>query len=418
MNERWQSPYPRTIAYNLFIKHFTELNDVYWAHVPAASTIEKKALQELGSEDADPKQYFLVKDEDDRRISATYKDWKNKYREFSNYTRLSMLMLLSSCFETYLRTIVALAIESKPGVIIDCPDAVDGVSLLKSKNGYGDTNSKDYPFASAIDDICTGDWNKRASQLEKYFSSKIISEQDIKDLDCLRVNRNDIGHHFGRTKKKYNTPLFADFESANRLSHSKMISYFALVYKTVTTIDDYLKEKYIGAYDLVKFYFSCIKNGQITSDSVGQQAKDFQKRLGQLGFKPIGGEYCHNLISYCVVGIDNASCLYATKVSVKMIRRELKKQNIHLVREGRTVPFKESFFNKLVKGLMLRGKKEFCGRFVNEHQTEYFYSAKCIEFIFEHLANHIGDEIMGYKIKKGSVNELGGFANTDGKQHE
>ena len=153
MNERWQSPYPHTIAYNLFIKHFTELNDVYWAHVPAASTIEKKAFQELGSEDADPKKYFLVRDEDDRRISATYKDWKEKYREFSNYTRLSMLMLLSSCFETYLRTIVALAIESKPGVIIDCPDAVDGVSLLKSKNGYGDANSKDYPFSSIIDDI-------------------------------------------------------------------------------------------------------------------------------------------------------------------------------------------------------------------------------------------------------------------------
>ena len=155
----------------------------------------------------------------------------------------------------------------------------------------------------------------------------------------------------------------------------------------------------------MKYYFLCIKNGEITSDSVGQQAKDFQKRLGQLGFKPIGGEYCHNLVSYCVVGIDNASCLYATKVSVKMIKRELEKRNICLIHMERRVSFSDSFFHKLVKGLLLRGEKEFCEKLVNEHQTEYFYSTKCIEFIIKHLVEHIGDEIMGYKIKKESPNK-------------
>lgn len=125
-NERWNSPFPHTIAFVLFKEHFTELNHVYWAHVPAASTIEKKALEALKSEDADPKRYFLIPDKDDRRIPKTYAQWKSFYREFSNYTRLNMLMLLSSCFETYLRTIVSLSLESKPGVIIKAPDAVDG----------------------------------------------------------------------------------------------------------------------------------------------------------------------------------------------------------------------------------------------------------------------------------------------------
>ena len=67
-NERWNSPFPHTIAFVLFKEHFTELNYVYWAHVPAASTIEKKALEALKSEDADPKRYFLIPDKDDRRI--------------------------------------------------------------------------------------------------------------------------------------------------------------------------------------------------------------------------------------------------------------------------------------------------------------------------------------------------------------
>ena len=46
-NERWNSPFGKTIAFVLFSKHFTELNDIYWAHVPAASTIESKAKKHL-----------------------------------------------------------------------------------------------------------------------------------------------------------------------------------------------------------------------------------------------------------------------------------------------------------------------------------------------------------------------------------
>lgn len=150
-NERWNSPFPHTIAFVLFKEHFTELNYVYWAHVPAASTIEKKALEALKSEDADPKRYFLIPDKDDRRISKTYAQWKSFYREFSNYTRLNMLMLLSSCFETYLRTIVSLSLESKPGIIIKAPDAVDGWFLFRKNSNYGNYGSKDYQFLELPD---------------------------------------------------------------------------------------------------------------------------------------------------------------------------------------------------------------------------------------------------------------------------
>ena len=93
-DERCNSPFPYTIAFVLFKEHFTELNNVYWAHIPAASTIEKKALEALKSEDADPKRYFLIPDKDDRRIAQTYAQWKSFYREFSNYTRLKYVNAL------------------------------------------------------------------------------------------------------------------------------------------------------------------------------------------------------------------------------------------------------------------------------------------------------------------------------------
>ena len=71
-NERWVSPFPHTIPYLLFVEHFTELNNIYWAHVPAKNTIEKKAFYALKSMEEDPKKYFLIRDEDDRRLPLTY----------------------------------------------------------------------------------------------------------------------------------------------------------------------------------------------------------------------------------------------------------------------------------------------------------------------------------------------------------
>lgn len=69
---RWTSPFEHTIPFSLFHKHFTEINDAYWAYVPAASTIEKRALEGLQNEAEDPRKYFLISDEDDRRVANTY----------------------------------------------------------------------------------------------------------------------------------------------------------------------------------------------------------------------------------------------------------------------------------------------------------------------------------------------------------
>lgn len=133
---RWKSPFCNTLAFTLFKKHFTELNDCYWAFVPAAATIIGKSKKVLHNTD-DPKSYFLIHDEDDRRMAPTYEVWREHFKEFENYTRLNMVMLLSSCFETYLRTVVSQAFESKPGVIIMCPDSIDGVFLLKKGRDMG-----------------------------------------------------------------------------------------------------------------------------------------------------------------------------------------------------------------------------------------------------------------------------------------
>ena len=57
-NVRWESPFPYTLAFNLFKKHLEEINRSYWAFVPAANTIKALANQELVDKTADPKNFL------------------------------------------------------------------------------------------------------------------------------------------------------------------------------------------------------------------------------------------------------------------------------------------------------------------------------------------------------------------------
>lgn len=251
-NVRWESPFPHTLAFNLFKQHIEEINRSYWAFVPTANTIKSLAKKNLVNEDADPKNFFLIPDNEDRHIAPTYGDWKNDFSEYINYSRLNIIMMLSSCFETYLRTVVSLAFESKPGVIIDCKDAVDGAGLLKKDITYGDVMDKSYRFTDAIDDVCRGEWDKRFSSFQKYFGvlpTKLLGLS--KDLDNLRITRNNIGHYFGRKKNEYEAPIdFKPIETI-KVSHTRILNYFKLIYSTAELVDDYLQKNIIGSYDII-----------------------------------------------------------------------------------------------------------------------------------------------------------------------
>lgn len=384
-NERWNSPFPHTIAFVLFKEHFTELNNVYWAHVPAASTIEKKALEALESEEADPKQYFLIPDKDDRRIAQTYGQWKSFYREFSNYTRLNMLMLLSSCFETYLRTIVSLSLESKPGIIIKAPDAVDGWFLFRKNSEYGNYGSKDYQFLEEINSVCQGDWNSRTNAYIKYFENMPLSTKEISELDDLRQKRNLIGHYFGREKQKYEAPLLFEPSPVLRISHDKLIKYFNTVYEAVVKIDKHLHWDYIGSYDVMKYFYIYSEKQDTIDSSAGDQAKELQKLLGGLGFLPAGAEYYRNIITYTLIENEDDTCRYNRNACIAAIRRRLRELNVSLQREGHQIAFSKYHFGLFLNAFAFRGNSEYCKKYVRGEKTEFFYSAKAIDLIVSQI---------------------------------
>lgn len=390
MQERWQSPFPYTLSYNLFRKHITELNKMYWAFVPASNTIKKAAKTALVTDDADPKTYFLIPDKDDRRVAPTFSEWKTDFRSFENYTRLNMVMLISSCFETYLRTVVSHAFESKPGVIIMCPDSVDGTFLLKSKTGYGNGDSKNYQFADQIEEICRGEWAKRMAAFEKYFGalSQSIVDQTAQ-LDELRVTRNNIGHYLGRKKSEYAAPLLFSPLTPTAVGHDRVLKYFKLVNDVAKGIDAHLKNNVIGSYDIIKFYFQQVSDGKFDNRHPGQRAREFQQCLGREGLPPVGSEFYRNIVSF--FDLDDATdvCRYSAKACIIEINRRLEDKNISLARDGRNIRFSKYHFRLFIKAYKWKTNPEFCKvNTKNEDQIEYCYSMRLIEKIVEEVCQN------------------------------
>lgn len=382
-NARWESPFQYTLAFNLFKKHFTELNQAYWAFIPAYNTIKSTSKKSLSSDDSDPKAFFLIRDEDDRRIAPTYKEWCNDFSEFSNYSRLNMLMLLSSCFETYMRTVISLSFESKPGTTIMCPNAIDGAFILKADPSYGDMTNQNYRFSSQVEEVCKGEWSRRITAFIKYFGTppeSILSQ--LGTLDEFRTKRNNIGHYLGRNKKQYSAPILFYPQEAMRLSHDKLLAYFKMIYNVAKEFDSYLITNYIGSYDIIKCYFQKVGDGFFVDNKPGVKARELKHLIGEQGLPAINIEYYRNIVSYCDLDDSDVVCRYSMKSSISEINRQLTAKKVSLIRDGRSVPVGKYVFNLFIKVNNWRDNPDYCQRnTANSEQLEYRYSAKLIQTI-------------------------------------
>lgn len=385
-DERWISPLKNSLAYYLFIKHFSELNEVYWSHVPASDTIIKHMKEKVNDNPSTEFcKLFIVKDENERRLASDYNEWLKNYKEFLNYTRLNMLMLLSSAFETYLRTIVSLAIESKPATMLGCSESIDGAFLLKKDSNYGMYNDKNYLFSNIIDDICIGEWSKRVDAYEKHFGSVPLTlKNNVKKLDELRKTRNEVGHYFGRKKNQYETPVIMAPKEVERVSHENFLKYLNTVYKTVKAIDEHLHKEYIGSYDIIKFYFQEI---HIDSNDVtpGTQAKKLQKHLGEKGLPPVGSEYYKNLLTYINLDDKDQMCRFGKKICINEIKRILRKNQIEIVTDGNKKNFNSFMFSLFQKEYDFKNNSDYCKKYIFGTDV-YLYSNRAINLIIAEIS--------------------------------
>lgn len=164
-------------------------------------------------------------------------------------------------------------------------------------------------------------------------------------------------------------------------------------------LDSFLKENYVGSYDIIKCFYQYTANGFFSDERPGMKAQKFRQLLGNEGFPPVGKEYYSNLINYCELDNPSALCRYSISVCVKEINKQLKQNGIVLIKEtdGRKTYFKQSHFNLFVHLHKWKTDDQYCQKVIYGNQTEYRYSSKAIKEIIEEIISN-PKSVKGFKV--------------------
>ena len=293
---RWQSQEHRSWQFEIFRKYNKELTNM----LISFKASQKYTYQHLTASGAKfellADQYFTF--EDPRHIGTfkTIRDWSDSHNELSSWIYLNALIALASNFELYLSSIIKLALDSDPGVIFGASHSIDGVYIKK----YG---KKKIDYDKYVRPCVTGEWDKRRSNFEMIFNCEIpIIRKNIKQLEKLRLLRNDIAHAFGRSLRVTKNHEKVEAYKLPKMTYKKLIKYQIIMFKIVEHLDDYLLKNHIGQYQLILYYHNWkIKNKmtfKFNNTQIQYFGTNFRKDLGQYRKIATKKTFAKDLVSY------------------------------------------------------------------------------------------------------------------------
>jgi hypothetical protein len=243
--DRWAPGWGRTVAHRLFQSHHTQLNALYWAHAPVfrhafAATRRSEKTDATTT-------IFPLPAEDVRRINYPLHKWASYYNEFDNWVRLNAVVSATGYLEVYMKTLIRMALESDPGVMIGASHAVDGVRLLKTQSAYN--------FKDEVVDCVRGAWDARLSHYGRLFGHvPPFLKQVTGELDQLRVLRNGVTHTFGRSTDDYDSYLDVTPKPFAKVSVAKLKKSLGLIERVALALDKHLGAAHIGEYESLYMY--------------------------------------------------------------------------------------------------------------------------------------------------------------------
>lgn len=288
--DRWGHILVHTWPFQVYKQYNEELSRFIWAS-EAASQYTHKTLARDGAEENDELTKFFPLPANRIATMKDIKGWASVYNESQNWMRLNCIMAMSSNLETFFASIVALAIESNPGILLGANRKIDGGELLKA--GGLDKNS----YERYIEACSSGAWSSRLAAFEKLFGNAPDSYRNgIKTLERIGKMRNNLGHAFGRDIDESrnftsNTKLATD-----RIQFKTLIKYLEMAYNIVSDVDAYLLDNHIGEFQAIVAYH---KNYEIYSELAtdADRAAAFKKYFGATD-QSIGKEFCKGVVSY------------------------------------------------------------------------------------------------------------------------
>lgn len=289
--DRWKPREKSTWVFRVFKKHNIELLRMYTAF-ETSRRFTYSNLGKVAKWDDQPTKHFpfvrpLGFDQfDDMR------DWSSAFNDLENWLNLNALVAISSNLETYMATVIPLALSSDVGTLYGTTRKIDGIQILK--HGH----AKAFDFDQHVVACTKGDWSSRHAAYERYFgrSPKYFST-NISALERIRTLRNNVAHSFGRDIEASRDQQQVKTLPIENLSRDGLLSLQKVVWQMAKAIDVHLHQFHIGEYQALAFYhrlYPSLRHGLHPS----MRAIELKKRIGDFGATPAGKEYCNGLVQY------------------------------------------------------------------------------------------------------------------------
>lgn len=290
--DRWKSREQSTWPFQVFKKYTNEYERMFWTHVTSKRFVYSQ-LGKIGAQlEDDVEKHFEVKGVDRENLYVDINDWTLAFNQFDNWTNLNGLMAISANLETYMASVVRLALESNPGTIFDASKKIDGIQLLKN------AGRRKLAFDDEVKSCTKGDWSSRISAYTKIFGGvpKILSDK-CSELDAIRKIRNNVGHAFGRDiddSRDHGVKIIVPMET---VTLERAVKYKKLIWDVAKAIDKHLLIHHVGEFQIVRFYHQKLSILDVEFDEKARITR-FRKEIGRFGAALRGKDECKGLIEY------------------------------------------------------------------------------------------------------------------------
>lgn len=289
---RWQPRGRTSWAWRVFKKHNIELLRMCAAFDASRKFTYKKLGESKANWQDKPSHHFEFSKPWVQDKFENLKEWSDSFNGFENWVNLNALVAISSAFETFIATIIPLALESDVGILFGTPRKIDGIEIIK----YG--KEKPFNFEKIIESCTKGTWQSRLNAYEKSFVKvpKYLLNK-ISELDQIRISRNNIAHSFGRDIESSRDKRELTTLPIEKLSRDRLLKCQEVVWKSAQAIDVHLFNVHIGEYHALLFYHELYPFLDQTLHQ-SERAVSLKKAIGRYGEVSQGKEFCKGLVAY------------------------------------------------------------------------------------------------------------------------
>ena len=289
--DRWIPNEKSTRTFQVFQKYNNELEKNIWAFFPTSKEIYKNLGKNSAKWTDKVESHFEFTDKKNE-LYNDLQEWSNSYKQFDNWVNLNVIMSISANFETYLASVISLALKSNPGIIFGASKMVDGITILK--NGAPTKLN----FEEEVIKCTKGDWSSRIASFEKIFGeAPELLTKNVSSLEQIRKLRNKVGHSFGRDIEEAREHAIKKVIPTETISRTRTLKYQSLLWSIAKSVDIFLLENHIGTYQALNFYHTLYQ--EMRKDvHPSIRAVKLKTEVGRTGVQPADKVFYKSLVNY------------------------------------------------------------------------------------------------------------------------